>query len=116
MMESREFNLLLLQRFPEMKEDFSNYVSWQDGIDTGSLLIVEDVLNKLFWRSVENGDYDLVKEIFGFAEKILEQGDTYACNVIAVGFLEAIKADRRHMNVLPCLPPRCKAVYDSIVL
>ena len=46
-MSSREFNTLLLKRFPEIKEDFESYVGWQDGIDTGSFLVVEDVFNKL---------------------------------------------------------------------
>ena len=70
-MTSREFNTLLLKRFPEIKGDFENYVNWQDGIDTGSFLVVEDVFNKLLWRSVENGDTELTKRVFSFAEAIL---------------------------------------------
>lgn len=115
-MTSREFNTLLLKRFPEIKEDFENYVNWQDGIDTGSFLVVEDVFNKLLWRSVENGDTELTKRIFSFAEAILNQADEYACNVIVVGLLEAIKGDERSPQIVPYLLPRSKKEYDSIAL
>ena len=115
-MSSREFNTLLLKRFPEIKEDFESYVGWQDGIDTGSFLVVEDVFNKLLWRSVETGKEDLLEQIFNFAEAILSQGDEYACNVIVVGFLEAIKADERSSQVDAYLLPRSKSEFDSIAL
>ena len=115
-MESREFNTLLLKRFPEIKEDFESYVIWQDGIDTGSFLVVEDVFNKLLWRSIENGETELVNRIFSFAEAILNQGDEYACNVIVVGFLEAIKSDGRSDEIVPHLLPHSKKAYDSIAL
>ncbi|MCR5491360.1 MAG: hypothetical protein K6F32_04450 [Bacilli bacterium] len=115
-MKPREFNSLLLQRFPEIKEDFESYVGWQDGIDTGSFLVVEDVFNKTLWQSLEGGDIALAKRIFSFAEAILNQGDDYACNVIIVGFLEAIKGDERAAQAIPYLLPRSKAEYDSITL
>ena len=103
-MTSREFNALLLKRFPKIKQDFENYFNWQDGIDTGSFLVVEDVFNKLLWRFVENGDTELTKRIFSFAEAILNQGDEYACNVIVVGLLEAIKGDERPPQNRPLSP------------
>ena len=115
-MTSREFNTQLLKRFPEIKEDFEGYVSWQDGIDTGSFLIVEDVFNKLLWRSVDNGDTELINRILSFAEAILNQADEYACNVIVVGLLEAIKGDERSAQIVPYLLPRSKKEYDSIAL
>lgn len=115
-MDPREFNTLLLKRFPEIKEDFESYVSWQDGIDTGSFLVVEDVFNKLLWRSVENGETEMTNRIFSFVEAVLNQGDEYACNVIVVGLLEAIKSDERSYKVVPYLLPRSRDEYDSISL
>lgn len=115
-MESSEFNKLLLNRFPEIKEDFESYVSWQDGFDTGSILVVEDVFNKLLWRSLDNGETELIDRIFSFVEAVLDQGDEYACNVIVVGFLEAIKSDGRSDKIVPRLLPHSKKEYDSIAL
>lgn len=115
-MEPREFNLLLLKRFPEIEGDFESYVSWQDGMDTGSFLVVEDVFNKLLWRSIENGETEVTNRIFSFAEAILNQGDKYACNVIVVGLLEAIKCNERSAQIVPFLLPRSRKEYDSILL
>ena len=43
LMDSREFNSMLLNRFPNIKESFEKATSWQDGIDTGSTVVLEDV-------------------------------------------------------------------------
>ena len=110
------FNSLLLKRFPEIKYDFDAYASWQDGLETGSFLIVEDVLTKHIWKSAEKGDFAFIKRVFEFAEDVLNQGDEYACNVIVIGLLETIKSDKRASTITAYLLPRARQEYESIKL
>jgi hypothetical protein len=47
-MTSKELNLFLLRLLPEIKDSYIEEVSWQDGHDTGSHVVFEDVLFSCF--------------------------------------------------------------------
>ena len=40
-MEAQKLNIALLNAFPELKQEFEEYTSWQDRIDTGAFLLDE---------------------------------------------------------------------------
>ena len=48
-MQAKELNQLLINSFPELEAKFHEEVDWQDGYETGSFVVFEDV----FMRFVE---------------------------------------------------------------
>ncbi len=93
-MTPKELNESLLSSFPELKGEFEKYTSWQDGIDTGSILVVEDIFVKYVCQLFEIGDDAKLHQTFGFMEKLLNSGDHYAENVVEVAFIESLKASK----------------------
>ena len=43
MYNTKELNTMLLEAFPELKERFEDETSWDDGIETGSYVVYEDI-------------------------------------------------------------------------
>lgn len=87
-MKSSELNLLLLKRFPSLKEAFEEETSWQEGINTGSIVVFEDVFMPYIIHCVENKLNSEVTEIFKFIEECVKSNDEYQRNVIEVSIIE----------------------------
>lgn len=51
-MEPRDLNTALLEAFPELAPDFHEYVSWQDGMDTGAFITYEDVFRSRLEKAI----------------------------------------------------------------
>ena len=49
-------NEKLLVLFPELKSEFEDYVSWQDGMGTGAFLTYEDVFRPHVEHALATGD------------------------------------------------------------
>lgn len=116
MMDSKKFNELLLQRFPEIREDFEKYVSSQDGIETGSFLIMEDIFVGFLAKAISEKKEDTILRVFSFAEAMLNQGDEYACNLIVVGLLESIKTSDWAKGAEPYMLSNTRKEYESLTL
>ena len=52
-MQAKELNSLLLEKFPELKKKFDDETSWQDGIETGSFIVFEDVFMPFLEANIE---------------------------------------------------------------
>jgi len=89
-MESRELNKLLLNSFPELKERFDIETEWQEGIDTGSTIVFEDVFIPFLEVNVESNNIKTVDRIFSFIEDLALVDDQYAQNVLIISILENI--------------------------
>ena len=113
-MTAKEFNELLLLKFPEIKKDFDAYVEWQDGIDTGSFLVVEDVFMKYCNRLLKKKDYKKFAYVCEIIESILMMNDEYASNVVVVGILENLKCGEYEDLVLNYLLPISRKEFDDI--
>ena len=92
-MEQRTMNEDLLATFPELKNQFSEFVSWQDGMDTGAFLTYEDILLPHIIDAVENDNKEVLSRSGKFIEEHLTNRDDYSANVIYVGLLEGLKAN-----------------------
>ena len=104
-MDERQMNELLLAAFPELKEEFEEYASWQDGIDTGAFLTYEDIFRPYIERAVENGDLAFLDRASTFIEDLYLTEDEYAVNVVYVGILEGLKANCDNEAVRSFLKP-----------
>ena len=53
-MGAKELNEKLLETFPQLRKSFDNVTSWQEGIETGSIIVFEDVYFKYLKRYLHN--------------------------------------------------------------
>lgn len=113
-MTERELNTLLLEAFPELEEDFEEYTSWQDGIDTGCFLTYEDVLLARAIKSFEGHDSAFEKRVGDFIEGLITSGDEYAENLAYVALLEGLKAFVNNEDVRPILGPVSLKEFDEL--
>ena len=113
-MTSKELNKILLKEFPEIKAELDDYISWQEGMDTGSFLVFEDVFMHFGYSELQKSNQELLKRFTQFIEKIYTLNDPYATNVITVGVLENVKCSAFSDIVYEALLPETKKEYDEI--
>ncbi len=53
-MKPRDLNTLLLSKFPNLRDAFEKETSWQEGINTGCIVVFEDVFMPYIVYCVEN--------------------------------------------------------------
>ena len=85
-------NKLLLETFPELAEQFKEYTSWQDGMETGCFLTFEDLLLPIARHALDEHDEAFLVRLGVFIEQLMTSGDALAINVAIVGLIEGLKA------------------------
>ena len=85
-------NRLLLAEFPELKEKFEEYASWQDSMETGCFLTYEDLLLPIARHALDENDEALLDRLGALIERLITSGDALAINVATVGLIEGLKA------------------------
>ena len=83
-MTCKELNENLLEKFPELKENFEEETSWQDGIETGSTVVYEDVFMPFVEEAIERRDEKAISRIFDFIEELAEVDDDYTKQLLMV--------------------------------
>lgn len=112
-MEAKELNQLLLNEFPELQEKFDEETSWQDGIDTGSFIVFEDVFMPFLEINVEMHNTNMIERLYSFIEKLCDIQDSYVENVLYVAILENISD---YVNPEPFekyLKPKSLRIYSD---
>lgn len=90
-MKSCELNRLLIEKFPNLIQEYRDEVDWQEGDETGSHTVYGDVFTPYIVKCIENKkDADLIV-IFEYLELVLIKQDEYASEVIALSVLESIQ-------------------------
>ena len=112
-MNTEQLNRLLLEAFPELADEFEEYTSWHDGMDTGCFLTYEDLLLPFARDALDAKDDVKLTRIGTFIEKLVTLGDDYAVNVATVGLLEGLKADGND-TIRQYLGTTSLAEYDSM--
>ncbi|MCQ2741855.1 MAG: hypothetical protein MJ239_00945 [Bacilli bacterium] len=114
-MDSREFNSMLLNRFPNIKGSFDKETSWQDGIDTGSIVVLEDVFMPYFLACFEKKISEELSDIYSFIEECVTSSDQYCKDVIEVGVIENIYSYDIRDELSLMLLPKSKESYLLVV-
>ena len=89
-MTSKELNFKLISLLPEIKKRYVDVISWQEGDDTGSHVVFEDVLVPYIIECVRTRNQIRLFECFKVVEEILSTNDEYAEEVISVSVLESL--------------------------
>ena len=113
-MVPRELNAALLKAFPELASDFDEYVSWQDGMDTGAFLTYEVVFRPRLEKAIALDDVAFLQRAGAFIEELFTSGDSYAVNVVYVGILEGLKANCDNAAVRLFLEAKSLAEFDAL--
>lgn len=112
-MQAKELNFLLLERFPELKDKFDEETSWQEGIETGSFIVFEDVFMPFLEANVELNNIEMVDRIYSFVEELSNINDEYVENILYVAILENISG---YVNPEPFIKPlkeKSKKIFDD---
>lgn len=113
-MNEEQMNESLLRAFPELKGEFEEYASWQDGMNTGAFLIYEDVFRPHIEQAIESNDASFLERVSVFIEELYLTGDEYAMNVVYVGILEGLKANCDNDAVRMFLKPVTQKEFDEL--
>ena len=90
-MTCKELNLLLLKNLPQLETNFNNFVSWQDGIDTGCHTTFENIFVPFIIETIEEENESVLKDIFFFINQLVISKDEYAEEVVQLSVLEPLK-------------------------
>lgn len=90
-MKSIELNKLLIEKFPNLSDDYHDEVDWQEGDETGSHTVYGDVFTPYIVKCIEDKKTIALKAIFEFIELVLVMQDDYANEVIAFSVIESIE-------------------------
>ena len=105
---------MLIDAFPELRQAYDEEVCWQEGDNTGSHVVYGDLFSPEILKLLDAGELESVKRYLAFAEKLLESGDEYADNVVALSVLETIYYDEHYRELVrDYLGPRCLQVFQD---
>ena len=112
-MTAAELNKLLLDAFPELRSEFDEYTSWQDGQETGCFLTYEDLLLPLVRNALAKQDEVFLARASAFIEDLMNLGDEYAENVATVALLEGLEPSKNG-GIRPYLGKKSLVEYDAL--
>lgn len=112
-MKSRELNKMLLSAIPEIKSKFEDETNWQEGLDTGSFIVFEDVFLPYLESKVEIDDKAMIEKIYSFIEKLCDVDDEYVKNVLYVAVLENFSNFENPDPYIKHLKPKSLKIYND---
>ena len=100
---------LLIKVFPELKEEFEDFTSWQDGWAAGAILTFENVFFPFIETSFKNNEEDNINRIINFIEENLDTDSEYQINTFVIGIIEPIwYSDFKEQFMKKALPKTLK--------
>ena len=113
-MTEHELNAILMDAFPELKEELTLYMEEDgDGMDTGCFLTHEDVLHPFIDQAFKDEDQQILKRVGAYVERLLNLNDEYAENVAIIGIVEWIALDRPALASLIPFGPKAQAAISE---
>ena len=116
-MTSKELNLKLIESFPEIKNTYLEETSWQDGDETGSHVVYEDIFMPFLKKQIIDNNEKMLVILFDYIEGLLELNDEYADEVVALSVIESLLFDEDIDNVIfiKYVKPKTLALIEEII-
>ena len=111
-MGAKELNEKLLETFPHLRKSFDNVTSWQEGIETGSIIVFEDVYFKYLKRYLHNEK--ISNKNFKFIKLLLDSNDDYAINVVTIAIIENLVATTKRELYVKYFDNTMKKIANEI--
>ena len=89
-MEKSKLNEMLLEHFPELKVEFDNQTSWQEGMDTGCTVTYADVFAPFAAEVLLSKNAEKTQRIFQFIECLASLHDEYADQVVMLSIFDPL--------------------------
>lgn len=117
-MTSKDLNLALIKAFPEIQHKYSEETTWQDGDETGSHIVFEDVFVPYIRKQICIQNTSKLEQIFEYIESLLNLNDAYIEEVIAFSVIEPLVYDEaiEDADFWPYVKPRTLAEVEEIIL
>lgn len=114
-MEPIEINTKLLEFIPKISDLFNTATKSQDGLDTGSTVVIEDVFMVYLKECIEKNRTDELINCTNFIEWLSDFiNDNYAGDVLIISIFEYIHFSDSKEELEKVLGPKAKEKYDSI--
>ncbi len=114
-MKPVDINKQLLNTIPEIKELFDSVANWQDGIETGSTIIIEDVFMVFLKSCIKSNDKAGISKCTLFLEWLSDFiDDDYAGEILVISVFEYIHYASDQIELEKVLGTKAKAKYLSI--
>lgn len=108
-----KMNKLLLFRFPELRESFEKETSWNEGIETGSYVVYEDVFMPFVVKSFAEKDKDKIARIMSFIEDLASSDDFEERNLIGVAVIDNVRMYDIEKDFVLLMGPHTKKVFND---
>ena len=89
-MISSELNRILIDNFPNLRDEYLKELCWQEGDATGSHTVYGDVFTPYLTGCIVKDSKEEVKTALDFLEKLLGMNDGYVDEVVYFSVLESI--------------------------
>ena len=114
-MKPIEINTKLLELVPNSKELFETVTNWQEQLETGSTIVMEDVFMVYLKECIKNNDIDEITKCSTFLEWLSDYiDDEYAGDVLVISIFEYIYFADDRPKLEKVLGPKAKEKFDSI--
>lgn len=112
-MTCKELNEKLLVNFPELEKSFEEETSWQEGMETGSTVVYEDVFVPFVEEAIEKGDDKAISRIFGFIEELAQVDDEYTRQLLMICIFDNLVFFDDELHYEKWLGPNSLALFKQ---
>lgn len=114
-MEAKDLNSQLIKMIPSIQNKFAKICDDIDGLETGSTIVMEDVLLPFTVEAIEKDDSDAIQKVSNFIEWLSDYyDDEYAGDVLVISIYEAIHCSPNKKKLEMLLGEKAKKQYESI--
>lgn len=113
MYNTKELNTMLLETFPELKEKFEDETSWDDGIETGSYVVYEDIFMPFVVQAFVGDDQESINRIMLFVERLASIDDTDIKNLIGITIIDNVRMYDFEECFANLMGPNSRVLYDA---
>ena len=114
-MESKQLNTKLLEYVPELKNLFESVTCWQEGLETGSTIVIDDVFMVYLKEALKTNNKIALKKCSDFIEWLTDYyDDEYAGDVLVICIFEHVHFSEDKDKLETVFGPKAKSKYLAI--
>lgn len=110
-MKDTEFNKQLLEKFPNLKEKFDKEFPYEDKMETGKHVTIEQVWWPFFLEAIRKNNKDLITKFCQYVDELMALGEDCQ-NVVYVSIIENLASEKIDITKLPFKPEYMKLYVD----
>ena len=113
MYNTKELNTMLLEAFPELKERFEDETSWDNGIETGSYIVYEDIFMPYVVQAFVDNDQESINRVMQFVEELSSSDDVDVKNLIGISIIDNVRMYDIEERFASLMGPNSRVLYNA---